>query len=101
MSAAFTVHETNPNQPNSNGCLCSEAGTQDTKGPFIVFGSTTLDNYLAPYPVLCSGCAHECAMSITIAEGDPTVIAAMEDSEPTLSMGRTTRRKRSDDGPTI
>lgn len=58
MSNSFNLMDENPNLGNgSNGCLCSELGNADTKGPFIVFAATETDNIFAPFPVLCAPCA--------------------------------------------
>jgi hypothetical protein len=99
VSNSFNLIAENPNIPSgSNGCLCHELGGHDTKGPFVVFAATETDNYLAPFPVLCAGCA--------VSANKLVIQSSLPVSEPKreLEPARQTRAKRSvddGDGPTI
>lgn len=49
----------NPNDITGGaGCLCHPRGSDETRGPFIIFTPTTTDDNLSPHAVLCTHCAH-------------------------------------------
>ena len=90
MSQHFDRMDENPNV--SGGCLCSDIGTQDSKGPFIVFNATEMETNISAFPVLCAPCA-ERAFGLVI-----------EDELPKAPPAGPRRRKRSqavEDGPEI
>lgn len=103
MSNSFNVMETNPNLGNgSNGCLCSELGNADTKGPFIVFAATETDNIFAPFPVLCAHCACRAAELVPQPEG-VTLVDIAESTKPKRARHNRPLAEmiRDEDGPSI
>src|ERR1700744_5638028 len=93
MSQHFNVMDENPNQASgSNGCLCSDVGTQHTQGPFIVFNATEMDTGIAPYPVLCAGCALVAAREVSRETAPPERQAAAP---------KRSRKPADEDGPEI
>lgn len=54
----FKLSDENPNDiVGGAGCLCHPRGSDETRGPFLVFASTTTDDNLSPHIVLCAHCA--------------------------------------------
>lgn len=97
MSNSFNVMAENPNVPSgSNGCLCHELGGHDTAGPFVVFIGTETDNILAPYPVLCAGCACKAAELVSYSHE----ITPKPEPKPRKKIDRGTGRPV-EDGPSI
>lgn len=106
MSQTFNVMATNPNVL-SNGCLCSENGTLDSEGPYIVFNATETDNINAPFPVICGPCVHR-AETLVAEAALPTYEPLPTTPWPEVKAKREARKptsaKRSideGDGPTI
>lgn len=105
MSQVFAVMDVNPNE--GGGCLCSEIGTQDSQGPFVVFSATEMDTVHSPFPVLCAGCALKAGADIAASSLPPRTLRA-EDVLGPLNESRTPRqpkrqtlKRSSEDGPTI
>lgn len=62
----FHLSEQNPNDVvGGGGCLCHPDGGDETRGPFIIFTPTTVDEPLSPHAVLCEHCVGECAVALT------------------------------------
>lgn len=54
----FHLSDENPNeQVGGKGCLCHPRGSDETRGPYLIFTPTTTDDNLSPHAVLCAGCA--------------------------------------------
>lgn len=97
MSQHFSIMETNPNV--GHGCLCSEEGTVDSNGPFVVFNATEMDTVPSPFPVLCAGCACKAADLVRVAEA-PITAADIEVIDTEIA-ARSKRRKPADDIPEV
>lgn len=62
----FHISDENPNDTvGGKGCLCHPRGSDETKGPFVIFTPTTTDDNLSPHAVLCEHCVGECGIALT------------------------------------
>lgn len=54
----FHLSDENPNEiVGGAGCLCHPRGSDETRGPYLIFTPTTTDDNLSPHAVLCAHCA--------------------------------------------
>jgi len=69
----FHISDENPNETTGGaGCLCHPRGSDETRGPYVIFTPTTTDDNLSPHAVLCEHCVGECGIALT--PDEPPVI---------------------------
>jgi hypothetical protein len=86
MKRFFVVDE-NPNGvTGGGGCACGPRELADTKGPFIVFPVTDMEDPMSPHNVVCTHCAGEAlgelARGDALAGGEVVDTTAVDLDEP-------------------
>lgn len=78
----FHLSDENPNDiVGGKGCLCHPRGSDETRGPFLIFTPTTTDDNLSPHAVLCAHCACDAKEDIEWEEEkqDPITVEVIEE----------------------
>ena len=76
----FHLSDENPNEiVGGAGCLCHPRGSDETRGPYLIFTPTTTDDNLSPHAVLCAHCA--CDAKEDVLEHEQAEIYAYHDGE--------------------